>query len=138
MLLTAVGVLVANLVADLLYGVLDPRAQEGRGMSRRQGLRCTDGAAGDFMAEGDPTQAARPVEQVGDAETPEAWCQVIWSSKKARVGIIIVAVYVLVAIFAPLIAPVRPARRLLRAAGEPPSRALAGHQRRAARTSSPS
>ena len=27
MLLTTVGVLVANLIADLLYGVLDPRAR---------------------------------------------------------------------------------------------------------------
>ena len=33
------------------------------------------------------------------------WWQVIWSSKKARFGVILLAVYVLVAIFAPLIAP---------------------------------
>lgn len=33
------------------------------------------------------------------------WYQVIWSSKKARVGIVILALYVAVAILAPLIAP---------------------------------
>ena len=31
MLMTAVGVLVANLAADLLYGVLDPRARRAEG-----------------------------------------------------------------------------------------------------------
>ena len=31
MLLTTVGVLVANLAADLLYGVLDPRARRAEG-----------------------------------------------------------------------------------------------------------
>ncbi|MET0693693.1 MAG: ABC transporter permease subunit, partial [Propionibacteriaceae bacterium] len=31
MLLTAVATLVANLVADLLYGVLDPRARRAEG-----------------------------------------------------------------------------------------------------------
>ena len=62
----------------------------------------------DFMAEGAPDQQ-EVVEEVGAAgERPEAWYSVIWSSKKARVGVIIVAVYVLVAIFAPLIAPYSP------------------------------
>jgi peptide/nickel transport system permease protein len=61
----------------------------------------------DFMAEGAPDQS-EAVEQVSDAERPEAWYSVVWSSKKARVGIIIVAAYVLVAIFAPLIAPYAP------------------------------
>ncbi len=58
----------------------------------------------DVMAEGDPTQATS-AEQVPDVERPDRWWQVIWSSRKARVGIVIVAVYVLVAVFAPLIAP---------------------------------
>ena len=31
MLLTAVAALVANLIADLLYGVLDPRARRAEG-----------------------------------------------------------------------------------------------------------
>ncbi|WP_295698114.1 ABC transporter permease, partial [Lapillicoccus sp.] len=59
------------------------------------------------MAEGDPRQAlaSEGLEQVSDAETPETWYQVVWSSKKARVGIVILAVYILVAIFAPLVAP---------------------------------
>lgn len=60
----------------------------------------------DFMAEGDPDQH-EAVEEVG-AERPESWYSVIWSSKKARVGIIIVAIYALVAILAPLIAPYAP------------------------------
>lgn len=57
-----------------------------------------------LMAEGDPTQSAS-VGQVPDVERPDRWWEVLWSSKKARVGVVIVAVYVLVAIFAPLIAP---------------------------------
>ena len=62
---------------------------------------------GDFVAEGQPDQALATlaVEQVSDAGRPEQWWQVIWSSKKARVGVVILAVYVLVGIFAPLIAP---------------------------------
>ena len=64
-------------------------------------------ATADFMAEGAPDQR-QAVEEVDDAERPESWFSVIWSSKKARVGLIIVAVYVLVAIFAPLIAPYDP------------------------------
>lgn len=60
----------------------------------------------DPMAESAPEQTG--AEQVSSAERPEAWYSVIWSSKKARVGIIIVAIYVLVAIFAPLIAPHSP------------------------------
>ncbi len=61
----------------------------------------------DFMAEGAPDQT-QAVEQVSDADRPESWYRVIWSSKKARFGIIVVAVYVVVAIFAPLIAPYAP------------------------------
>ena len=58
----------------------------------------------DVMAEGDPAQVAS-VEQVPDVERPDRWWEVMWSSKKARVGIVIVTAYVLVAVFAPLIAP---------------------------------
>jgi peptide/nickel transport system permease protein len=61
----------------------------------------------DFMAEGAPNQP-QAVEEVSDSERPESWYSVIWSSKKARVGIIIVAIYVLLAVFAPLIAPYAP------------------------------
>lgn len=60
----------------------------------------------DFMAEGEPGQK-RAVEQVSSVK-PEAWWSVLWGSKKARVGIIVVAIYVLVAIFAPLLAPHSP------------------------------
>ena len=68
------------------------------------------GAAGEFMVEGDPNQEAakdQVGEQVGAAK-PEAWYQVIWSSGKARVGLVILAIYILVAIFAPWIAPYSP------------------------------
>src|SRR6478672_3490935 len=58
----------------------------------------------DFMAEGDPDQA-QSVEQVGSATTPDRWWQVVWSSKKARVGLVILGLYVLMALFAPLIQP---------------------------------
>ena len=65
----------------------------------------------DVMAEGDPDQglATEEAERVGAAEQPERWYAIIWSSKKARVGIVIVAFFVLVAVFAPLIAPHDPA-----------------------------
>ena len=56
------------------------------------------------MAAGEPGQEAA-VEQISDEAKPAQWWQVIWSAKKARIGIIILAIYVLVAIFAPLIAP---------------------------------
>jgi peptide/nickel transport system permease protein len=58
----------------------------------------------DFMAEGEPGQELA-LEELGDTETPDQWWQVLWSAKKARIGIVILAVYVLVALFAPLIAP---------------------------------
>lgn len=60
--------------------------------------------AQDFMAEGDPGPD-RAVEQVGEERGPERWWQVVWSSRKARVGLVILALYVLMAVFAPLIAP---------------------------------
>ncbi|RYC14755.1 ABC transporter permease [Nocardioides zhouii] len=58
----------------------------------------------DFMAEGEPDQG-QAVEQVGSSTTPDSWWQVVWSSKKARVGLVILGLYVLMAVFAPLIAP---------------------------------
>lgn len=60
--------------------------------------------AKDFMAEGDAAQALT-VEQVSDAGRPDRWWEVVWSSRKARVGVVIVVVYVIVAAFAPFIAP---------------------------------
>ncbi|MET0693692.1 MAG: ABC transporter permease [Propionibacteriaceae bacterium] len=55
-----------------------------------------------------PVDQAPGSGQVRGSERPEAWYSVIWSSKKARVGIIIVALYVLVAVFAAFIAPYAP------------------------------
>ncbi|MFC3804987.1 ABC transporter permease [Terrabacter sp. MAHUQ-38] len=60
--------------------------------------------AKDFMAEGDSAQALT-LEQVSDAGRPDRWWEVVWSSRKARVGVVIVSVYVIVAVFAPLVAP---------------------------------
>jgi peptide/nickel transport system permease protein len=90
----------------------------------------------DFMAEGSAealgaTQATGAREGVGpdaieeslDAERPESWYRVIWSSKKARVGIVILAAYILVAIFAALIAPYPPTQNTF----EPLTGPSAGH-----------
>jgi peptide/nickel transport system permease protein len=74
----------------------------------------------DVMSEGDPVQR-QAVDGVDDAERPETWYSVIWSSKKARVGIIVVALYVLVAILAPLLSPYDPANGSF-VPLEPPSR----------------
>lgn len=49
--------------------------------------------------------APADLEQLSEADKPEKWYSVIWSSGKARVGIVIVVIYLLVAIFAPLVAP---------------------------------
>lgn len=68
--------------------------------------------SGDVIVTGGPSRQldlqAQAVEQLSEIEKPEAWYHVIWSSGKARVGIVIVAIYVLVAIFAPIIAPYDP------------------------------
>lgn len=63
--------------------------------------------AADPMRAGDPTQerAVASAEDVSDAEAPDAWWRIVWSSHKARFGIVVVALYVLLAVFAPLIAP---------------------------------
>ena len=62
---------------------------------------------GDFMAEGAPDQE-QAVDAVSDLDKPESWYSVVWSSGKARVGLVILAIYILVALFAPLIAPYSP------------------------------
>lgn len=51
---------------------------------------------------GEPTLAP---EETVEVRRPDPWYRVVWSSGKARVGLVIVGLYVLVAIFAPLIAP---------------------------------
>jgi peptide/nickel transport system permease protein len=61
----------------------------------------------DFMAEGAPDQELA-VEQVADSETPDRWFKVLWSSKKARVGVVVLALYVFLALFAPWISPHNP------------------------------
>ncbi len=63
-----------------------------------------------YTSEGAPDRAgAATIDpehvEVTAAEKPEAWYAVIWSSKKARVGVVTVGVYVLIAIFATWIAP---------------------------------
>jgi peptide/nickel transport system permease protein len=42
------------------------------------------------------------------AERPPSWFQIIWSSGKARIGVFILGFFVLMAVFAPLIAPYDP------------------------------
>jgi peptide/nickel transport system permease protein len=48
-----------------------------------------------------------PDDQGVDAtrHTPQRWWQLIWSNRKARFGVILLALFILLAVFAPLIAP---------------------------------
>jgi peptide/nickel transport system permease protein len=48
-------------------------------------------------------------EETVEVRSPDPWYKVVWSSGKARFGLVVVGLYVLVAIFAPLIAPHDPA-----------------------------
>ena len=68
------------------------------------------GGSGSFVEEGQDDELAveKANEQLDISERPESWYHVIWSSGKARVGLIILAIYILVAIFAPFIAPYSP------------------------------
>lgn len=56
------------------------------------------------MSDGTPVPGLQGVD---DAEVarPERWYEVVWSSRKARVGLVVLALYVLVALFAPIVAP---------------------------------
>lgn len=58
-----------------------------------------------------------------EAEAAEAagprWWQIIWANRKARVGIVILAVYILIALFAPWIAPYEGTRTDFEALLEP-------------------
>jgi peptide/nickel transport system permease protein len=57
-----------------------------------------------------PAASVQPeaVEKVVVADRADTWYRVVWSSKKARIGIVVVALFILMAIFAPLIAPYAP------------------------------
>jgi peptide/nickel transport system permease protein len=54
------------------------------------------------------TTAAPAEEHVVETDVADRWYRVVWSSKKARAGIVVVAIYTLVALLAPLIAPYGP------------------------------
>ena len=49
-----------------------------------------------------------PLPEEQRAEVADRWYRVVWSSKKARFGIVVVGIYVLVALLAPVIAPYAP------------------------------
>ncbi len=55
-----------------------------------------------------PGEAPPKARQREFAERPPRWYQIIWSSGKARIGICLLGFFVLMAIFAPLIAPYDP------------------------------
>ncbi|NIK61888.1 ABC transporter permease [Kribbella shirazensis] len=55
-----------------------------------------------------PAEPPAPEEQAAGSDVADRWYRVVWSSKKARVGIVVVAIYVLVALLAPVIAPYGP------------------------------
>jgi peptide/nickel transport system permease protein len=55
-----------------------------------------------------PAEPQSPEEQAAGLDVADRWYRVVWSSRKARVGIVVVAIYVLVALLAPVIAPYGP------------------------------
>ena len=100
-----------------------PTSEEGRSDDHHAHPDRPDGR-------GQTRPVGRASSRSATSERPDHWWQVIWSSKKARVGVVIVAVYVLVAIFAPLIAPHDPLDSALRAARRRERRQLARHDDR--------
>ena len=62
----------------------------------------------DAIASSGKAAAGLVEDQLEESGKPQKWYAVVWSSGKARVGVIILALYILVAVFAPLIAPYSP------------------------------
>lgn len=78
------------------------------------GVPPTTPSSGDAIEAGDPSQAlavqaVEAIEQAAESEKPETWYRVIWSSKKARFGLVVLAAYIAVAVLAPIVAPYDPA-----------------------------
>ena len=72
-LFTTVGVLIANLLADLLYGVLDPRVD---------GRRRHDAPTTPSRRKSPRYEASRSVREV------PGWFVILWRNRKCRVGLI--------------------------------------------------
>ena len=71
-----------------------------------------------------PTDRADlPVEAPLDeaSTTPPRWYALVWGNRKARVGIVLLGFFVLVAVLAPVIAPYPPLKADFRAMQKPPS-----------------
>ena len=68
-------------------------------------------AAGPAANGAGPTTAVAPGrgrDRTAHSDRPPRWYTILWSSGKARVGLIMLAIFVLIAVFAPLLAPYSP------------------------------
>jgi peptide/nickel transport system permease protein len=118
-LLITIAVLAANLFADLLYVLLDPRARQERGVANMDQFSSLQDSAADpndsaNRGEAQTTVGAATVSSVVGASLPSDavpmaqgrlgnFWKTLMRNKKVLIGMIIVAIFVLVAIFGPLL-----------------------------------
>ena len=79
----------------------------GAGDPGRSQLEQTE-AASVALNDLDSTDDSWTAEQERRSQRPPRWYEIIWSSGKARIGLVILAFFVILAVFAPLIAPYGP------------------------------
>lgn len=86
-----------------------PGQMSPAGTLAEAGTTAPRGGAG-LPAEDRWNRAKQPEEQAGHITItrPPRWYEILWSSKKARIGILMLAFFTLVAIFAPLLTPYSP------------------------------
>lgn len=82
--------------------VADPALLEQQAVLDSGGTPGIPGAPGTLVA-----ADAADTAETGRRDHGPSWFQIIWASKKARVGIVLLGLYLLVALCAPLIAPYR-------------------------------
>ena len=114
-LFIAVIYAVVNLIVDLLYGVIDPRLRAAMSLMTAESLRPA-------------SLSALMTDPLADERGTSLWqgaFQRLRRNPSAIIGAIIVAAFILVAVFAPLIAPYEPATQRVDRPGDAQQRARA-------------